>query len=182
MSRLKDLYQKKILPSLQKDLGYSNPFQVPRLKKVVLNMGVGRAVKDKKSLDQAMEDLKLISGQWPAVTKAKKAISGFSLRKGMPIGCRVTLRRERMYEFVDKLFNIVLPRTRDFNGLDMKGFDGSGNYSLGLEEQVAFPEVDPNKVSGLRGLQITIVTTAKNNQEAEKLLRALGCPLKSAGK
>ncbi|MBU1110995.1 50S ribosomal protein L5 [Patescibacteria group bacterium] len=177
MSRLKDLYQKKIVPELQKELGLSSFYQVPQLSKVVLNMGVGKAVKDKKELEEAAADLRVITGQQPAITRAKKSISSFMLQAGMPIGCMVTLRRQRMYEFLDKLYNIILPRTRDFHGLEVKGFDGQGNYSLGLTEQTVFPEIDPNNVAKIRGLQITVVTTAGNNQKAELLLRKLGCPL-----
>ncbi len=178
MSRLKKIFEEKIIPELQQELGYSNPWQVPRLQKVVLNIGVGQAVKEKKELEEACEDLRLIAGQEPVIRRARKSVAGFSLRQGMPIGCMVTLRGRRMYEFLDKLFNIVLPRTRDFQGLDLKGFDGHGNYSLGLEEQLVFPEIDPHQTRKIRGLQVTIVTSSLNDKEAELLLRKLGCPLK----
>ncbi len=177
MSRLKEIYDNQIIPELQKDLGYNNCLAVPRLSKVVLNMGVGESVRDKQELEMAIRDLRLIAGQQPVETRARASISGFNLREGVPIGCKVTLRGERMYEFLDKLFNIVLPRTRDFQGLSLKGFDGHGSYSLGLSEQVVFPEIDPNEVRKIRGLQVSIVTTAKDDGEAELLLRKLGCPL-----
>lgn len=178
MSRLRELYQNKIVPKLQKELGYSNPYQVPRLVKVVVNMGVGKAKKDKKELEEALDDLTKITGQKPVVTRARKSVSSFGISKGDQIGCKVTLRRERMDEFLDKLFKIVLPRVRNFQGLDPKGFDGSGNYSLGLEDQMVFPEIDPGKVGRLRGLEITIVTSAKGDKEGGLLLRELGCPLR----
>jgi large subunit ribosomal protein L5 len=178
MSRLKEIYIKEVVPKLQKELGYNNPLAVPCLSKVVLNMGVGKAAQDKKELEEAMMDLRLIAGLQPVETRARASISGFNLRKGVPIGCMVTLRGERMYEFLDKLFNVVLPRTRDFRGLELKGFDGKGNYSLGLSEQVIFPAIDPSEVRKIKGLQVSIVTTASKDKEAELLLRELGCPLK----
>ncbi|MBU0709065.1 50S ribosomal protein L5 [Patescibacteria group bacterium] len=179
MSRLKELYENQIRPELQKELNCSNYNQVPSIQKVVINTGVGRAVENKKELEEAVNYLKQISGQQPVTTTAKKSIAGFHLRKGMAIGCRVTLRRIRMYEFLDKLFNIVLPRTRDFRGLDLKGLDGHGNYSLGITEQTAFLEINPNEVNKILSLQITIVTSTSSDQEGELLLRKLGCPLKS---
>lgn len=177
MSHLKQLYQKEIMPKLMKELGYGNPNAVPSLSKVVLNMGVGKAVDDKNELEKAISDLTLIAGQKAVPTCAKKSISGFKVRAGQKIGAKVTLRGKKMYEFLDKLFNIVLPRMQDFRGLAATSFDGSGNYSIGLPEQTAFPEIDPGKIDKLRGLEAVIVTTAKNDKEGEALLRALGCPL-----
>lgn len=178
MSRLKDLYQNEIVPKLQKEFELKNPYQVPKVEKVVLNMGVGKAVEDKSLLEKASEDLTKISGQHPVITAARKAVAGFKIRKGHKIGLKVTLRGERLYEFLDKLFNVVLPRTRDFQGLPLNAFDGSGNYSLGFTEQVAFPEINPAKIDRLRGLEITIVTNTQDNKMAQRLLIELGLPLR----
>lgn len=177
MSRLKDLYQNEIVPKLQKELGLKNSYQAPKAEKVVLGMGVGKAVEDKNLLEKATEDLRNIAGQQPVATVARSAISGFKIRQGNQIGLKVTLRGERMYEFLDKLFNIVLPRTRDFRGLSGGAFDGGGNYSIGLTEQVAFPEINPAKIDRLRGLQVTVATNAKNDASARRLLVELGLPL-----
>lgn len=177
MTHLKQLYQKEIVPKLLKELGNNNPNAVPRLTKVILNMGVGKAVDDKSELEKAIEDLTAIAGQKAVPTAAKKSISAFKLRAGQQVGCKVTLRGNQMYEFLDKLFNIVLPRMRDFHGLSPKSFDGGGNFSLGFPEQTAFPEINAAKVDKLRGLEVVIVTTARDDREGEALLRALGCPL-----
>lgn len=178
MSLLKEKYEKEIVPKLMKKLNLTNPQAVPKVLKVVLNMGVGRAVDDKKELEEARADLEVIAGQKPVVTTAKKAVSAFKIRAGDQIGCKVTLRRERMYEFLDKIFNIVFPRMRDFQGLNPIAFDDSGNYSIGFSEQTAFPEIDATKVNKVRGLEIVIVTSAKNVKEGKELLEGLGCPLK----
>lgn len=177
-ARLQEFYQKNILPVLKKGLGLSNDLAVPRLVKVVAAMGVGKALEDKSELGKAMIDLSLITGQKPKVNKAKKSISSFKLQIGNEIGLTATLRGQRMYEFLDKVFNIVLPRTKDFKGVSKKSLDGQGNFSLGFSETTVFPEINPAKVDKLRGMQVTIVTTAKNNREAEVLLKALGCPFK----
>ncbi|MFS8512152.1 MAG: 50S ribosomal protein L5 [Planifilum fulgidum] len=161
-----------------KRFNYRSPMQVPRLEKVVINMGVGEAVQNPKVLDGAMQDLALITGQKPAVTRAKKSIAGFKLRAGMPIGCKVTLRGDRMYHFLDKLINIALPRVRDFRGVSPKSFDGRGNYSLGLKEQLIFPEIDYDKVDKVRGMDVIIVTTAETDEEARELLQAFGMPFR----
>lgn len=176
MTTLKDYYQQNVLPQLQEKLGQKNPWGVPRLSKIVLNIGLGKAVEDKGIIEKAAGTLAAIAGQKPRVTKAHQAISTFKLRKGMPIGLMVTLRRERMYSFLEKLIRIVLPRLRDFQGISRNGFDGRGNYSLGLSEQQVFPEVDFEKIDAPRGLQITVVTTAKTNAQAEQLLELLGMP------
>ena len=180
MSRLKETYQKEIIPGLIKELGLKNPNAVPKVIKVVLNMGVGKAVDDKSELEKAIADLTKIAGQKAVLTTAKKSISGFKIRAGGKIGCKATLRGKRMYEFLDKLFNIVFPRMRDFRGLTKKSFDGRGNFSIGLPEQTAFSEVDASKIDKLRGLEVVIVTTAKEDKEGEILLRALGCPLQKS--
>ena len=177
MSRLKKTYQTEIRPKLMKELGYGNLNAIPKVIKVVLNMGVGKAVDDKSELEKAIADLTQIVGQKAVPTTAKKSISGFKIRAGVKIGCKVTLRGKRMYEFLDKLFNIVFPRMRDFHGLTKKSFDGRGNFSIGFSEQTAFSEIDASKIDKLRGLEVVIVTTAKNDKEGEALLRALGCPL-----
>ncbi len=176
--RLQKKYREEIIPALMKRFGYKNVMQVPRLEKIVLNMGVGEAVQDPKELDRAMEDLAIISGQKPAYTMAKKSISNFKLRKGMKIGCRVTLRRARMYEFLDRFINLAVPRIRDFRGLSDKSFDGRGNYSVGVREQIIFPEINVDKIDKIRGLDITFVTTADNDEEAYELLKAFGMPFK----
>jgi large subunit ribosomal protein L5 len=176
--RLKERYRQELVPSLQSQLGYQNPMQVPRLEKIVVNVGVGDAAREAKALDGALEDLATITGQKPLVTKAKKSIAGFKLRAGMSIGAKVTLRGDRMWEFLDRLLATALPRIRDFRGLDPNAFDGRGNYTLGLTEQLVFPEIDYDKIDAVRGMDITVVTTAKDDVEGQALLRALGFPLR----
>ncbi|HEX3499743.1 MAG TPA: 50S ribosomal protein L5 [Stellaceae bacterium] len=176
MTRLQDHYEKVVRPALIKEFGYKNPMQCPRLEKIVVNMGVGEAVQDGKKVDAAVGDLTLITGQKPVVTRAKKSIATFKLRENMPIGCKVTLRRQRMFEFLDRLVNIALPRVRDFRGVSAKSFDGRGNYALGLKEQLVFPEVDYDKIDQVRGMDIVIVTTAKTDAEAKALLRGFDMP------
>ena len=176
-SRLKEKYEKEVRQSLQSRFSYKNPMQVPKLEKVVINMSVGDAISTSKALDAAVAELTTISGQKPVITKAKKSIAAFKLREGMNIGAKVTLRGDRMYVFLDKLFNIVLPRIRDFRGLNRKSFDGRGNYNLGLREQLVFPEIDFDKVDKARGMDIVIVTTAKNDEEATEFLTQMGLPL-----
>ena len=176
MSRLKEKYIKEIIPALQKKFKYKSPMQTPKLEKVVINMGVGDVKENPKALDAAVNDLALISGQKPIITKAKKSVAAFKVRQGMSIGCKVTIRGERMYEFVDKLFNVALPRVRDFRGVSNNSFDGRGNYSLGIKEQLIFPEIDYDKVEKVRGMDITFVTTAKTDEEARELLALLGMP------
>ena len=178
MARLKELYREKVVPELMKEFNYDNIMEVPSLHKIVINMGLGEAVHDIKVIDSAMEDLAAITGQRPAVTRAKKSIAAFKVRKGMPIGCMVTLRGERMYEFFDRLVNFALPRVRDFRGVSSRGFDGKGNYTLGIREQIIFPEIDYNKVDKIRGMNITIVTTAMSDEEGKALLKALGMPFR----
>jgi large subunit ribosomal protein L5 len=174
--RLKVRYHETVLPQLQRELGLSNPMRVPRLEKVVVNMGVGDALKDGRMLEAAVDDLTIITGQRPVVTKARKSIAGFKLREGMSIGAKVSLRGDRMWEFIDRLVAISIPRIRDFRGLNPDAFDGSGNFTLGLTEQLIFPEIDYDKVVQVRGMDITIVTTAKNDDEGRALLVALGFP------
>jgi large subunit ribosomal protein L5 len=176
-ARLKEKYENEVRGKLQERFAYKNPMQVPKLEKVVLNMSVGEAIQNSKALDKAVDELTTISGQKPVITKAKKSIAAFKLREGMNIGAKVTLRGERMYNFLDKLFNIVLPRIRDFRGLSRRSFDGRGNYSLGLREQLVFPEIDFDKVEKARGMDIIIVTTAKNDEEATEFLTQMGLPL-----
>ncbi len=176
MSRLKKKFIKEVLPKLKKDLGLSNDMTVPKLEKVVLNSGTGQALADAKFLEVVADDLTIISGQKSVRTKAKKSISNFKIRKGMIVGVKVTLRGERMYDFVDKLVNVALPRVRDFRGLPRTGFDGCGNYSLGIEEQMVFPEIDPNKTEKVHGLDISIITTATDDKSAAVLLKYLGFP------
>ena len=176
MTRLHEEYKNKIKADMLEKFGYANVMQVPRLEKVVLNMGVGEAVQDSKKVQAAVADLTLIAGQQPVVTRAKKSIAGFKLREGMPIGAKVTLRRDRMFEFVDRLINIALPRVRDFRGLNPRSFDGRGNYSMGLKEQIVFPEIDYDKVDTIRGLDIIVVTTASTDDEARELLRGFNFP------
>ncbi len=178
MSRLKERYNREITGKLMKEFGYTNPMQVPRLEKLLINMGLGEAIQNIKVLDSAMEEIKAITGQKPVATKAKRSIANFKLRKGMSIGCMVTLRKERMYEFFDRLVNIALPRVRDFKGVSGKSFDGRGNYSLGIREQIIFPEIDYDKIDKIKGLNIIIVTTAKTDEEGKALLRLLGMPFK----
>ncbi|GMB10013.1 LSU ribosomal protein L5P [Thermolongibacillus altinsuensis] len=176
MNRLKEKYLKEVVPALMSKFNYKSVMQVPKIEKIVINMGVGDAVQNPKALDSAVEELALISGQKPVVTRAKKSIAGFRLRAGMPIGAKVTLRGERMYEFFDKLVSVSLPRVRDFRGVSKKSFDGRGNYTLGIKEQLIFPEIDYDKVNKVRGMDIVIVTTAKTDEEARELLALLGMP------
>ena len=176
MNRLKEKYQKEITPALMSKFEYSSVMQVPKLEKIVVNMGVGDAVQNAKALDTAVEELATITGQKPVVTKAKKSIAGFRLREGMAIGCKVTLRGERMYDFLDKLIAVSIPRVRDFRGISKKAFDGRGNYTLGVKEQLIFPEIDYDKVNKVRGMDIVIVTTANTDEEARELLTQFGMP------
>ena len=178
MARLKERYQKEIAPSLAKEFGIENPMAVPRLDKIVLNMGMGEAIANAKVLDTAVTELTSIAGQKPVITKAKKSIASFKLRQGMPIGVMVTLRGERMYEFFDRLVSVALPRVRDFRGVSPKAFDGRGNYTIGIREQLIFPEIDFNKVDKLRGMNISIVTTARSDDQARALLKSLGMPFR----
>jgi large subunit ribosomal protein L5 len=176
MNRLKEKYVKEITPALMSKFNYKSVMQVPKLEKIVLNMGIGDAVQNAKALDVAVEELATITGQKPVVTRAKKSIAGFRLREGMPIGAKVTLRGERMFEFIDKLVSVSLPRVRDFRGVSKKSFDGRGNYTLGVKEQLIFPEIDYDKVSKVRGMDIVIVTTANTDEEARELLTQIGMP------
>ncbi|HOJ12932.1 MAG TPA: 50S ribosomal protein L5 [Deltaproteobacteria bacterium] len=178
MARLKEYYLKEIVPALRTEYGYKNVHQVPKLVKIVLNMGLGDAVQDIKIIDRAAEELALITGQKPVVRKARKSIAAFKLREGMPVGCSVTLRGERMYEFLDRLINAVLPRVRDFRGVSPKGFDGRGNYTMGLNDQSVFPEINYDAIDKLRGMNITIVTTAGSDDEGRSLLAAFGMPFR----
>ncbi|RNC63016.1 MAG: 50S ribosomal protein L5 [Candidatus Dichloromethanomonas elyunquensis] len=178
MARLKDLYKNEITPALQKKFNYSNVMQTPRLEKVVINVGLGEAIQNPKAIDSAMEDIMTIAGQKPIVTRAKKSIAAFKLRAGMPIGVKVTLRGNRMYEFVDRLINVALPRVRDFQGVSGKSFDGRGNYTLGLKEQLIFPEINFDKIDKLRGMDIVFVTTADTDEEAKVLLKEFGMPFR----
>jgi large subunit ribosomal protein L5 len=173
---LKQKYTEEVLPSLTKQFGYTSPMAAPKLVKIIVNMGLGEAVADAKVLDRAVEELGAITGQKPVITKARKSIAGFKLRAGMPIGCRVTLRKDRMFEFFERLVNAALPRVRDFKGVSPKAFDGRGNYALGLREQIIFPEIDYDKVDKFRGLSVAIVTTAKTDEEGFQLLKELGMP------
>ena len=175
-TRLQEMYQKEVKPALMKEFGYKNPFEVPKLDKIVINMGVGEGTQDGKKVDAAANDLAVISGQKPVVTRAKTSIATFKLRENLPIGCKVTLRRQRMYEFLDRLINIALPRVRDFRGASPKSFDGRGNYALGLKEQLVFPEINYDQVDATRGMDIIIVTTAKTDAEAKALLKAFQMP------
>lgn len=178
MARLKELYKTEIKKSLMERFGYKTPMQIPEIRKITLNMGVGEAIGDKKVMQSAMDDLQKISGQKPIVTLARKSIAGFKIRDGMPIGCKVTLRRERMYEFLDRLINISIPRIRDFRGLNSKSFDGMGNYSMGVKEQIIFPEIDYDKIDAIRGLDITITTSARSDDEARALLEMFKFPFR----
>ena len=176
--RLRDLYRNEVVPRMMKEFSYANPMQVPRVERVVLNVGMGEAIQDVKLLDSAVAELALITGQKPVVTRAKKAIAGFKVRQGMPIGAKVTLRGSRMYEFLDRLLNIGLPRIRDFRGVSPKAFDGRGNYTFGLKEQLTFPEIKYDDVAAIHGMDITIVTSAQRNDEAKSLLAHLGMPFR----
>jgi large subunit ribosomal protein L5 len=180
--RLKTLYEGKIRERMNTQFGYKNPMETPKVDKVVINMGVGDAVNDRKAVEAAAEDLKLISGQKPVITKSKKSIANFKLRDGMGIGCKVTLRSDRMYEFLDRLVNVALPRVRDFRGLSARSFDGRGNYALGLKEHIVFPEIDYDKVTKVRGMDIVVCTTAKTDEEAQALLAEFNFPFRKEGK
>ena len=179
MSQLKDYYQNEVVPKLNETFNYKNIMQVPKLDKVVLNIGLGEAIHNMKLLDSAVEELKIIAGQQPVITRAKKSIAAFKLREGMPIGCKVTLRHNRMYDFYYKLVNIALPRVRDFRGLSGKAMDGHGNYSLGIKEHIIFPEIDYDKIDTIKGLNISVITTAKTDKEGKELLRLLGMPFRN---
>ena len=179
MSRLKDKYQKEVAPALKKEFGYANTMAIPKIRKVVINMGLGEATSNAKIVDTAADELSKISGQKATVRRAKKSIAAFKVREGMPVGAMVTLRGERMYEFLDRLMSIALPRVRDFKGISPKGFDGRGNYTLGLREQIIFPEIDYMKVDKARGMNVSVVTSAKTDEEARKLLQLIGLPFRS---
>jgi len=176
---IKEYYVNEVVPKLVEVFSYKNRLEVPKLEKIVLNMGLGEAIQNIKVLDSAKEELKEITGQAPVITRAKKSVAAFKVREGMPIGCMVTLRRQRMYDFYDKLVNFALPRVRDFRGVSGKAFDGKGNYTLGIKEQIIFPEIDYDKIDTLKGLNITIVTTATNNEEGKELLRLMGMPFRN---
>jgi large subunit ribosomal protein L5 len=179
MTRLKEVYQEKVIATLMKRFNYENQMEVPKLEKIIINMGLGEAIQNIKILDSAVQELSQISGQKPVITKAKKSIAQFKLRTGMPIGCMVTLRKERMYEFFNRLVNIALPRVRDFKGLSGKSFDGRGNYALGIREQLIFPEIHYDKIDKVKGMNIVIVTTAKTDEEGKELLKLLGMPFRN---
>ncbi|MDO6683640.1 MULTISPECIES: 50S ribosomal protein L5 [unclassified Oceanobacter] len=179
MSRLEELYKQEVVAKLQEEFGYKNIMEVPKITKITLNMGVGEALGDKKLMDSAVADMQLIAGQKVVVTKARKSVAGFKVREGWPIGCKVTLRRDRMWEFMDRLIDISLPRVRDFRGINGKSFDGRGNYSMGVKEQIIFPEIDYDKVDKIRGMDVTITTTAKTNEEGRALLKALQFPFRN---
>jgi len=181
MARLQDFYKDTVVKQLQEQFNYQSVMEVPRITKITLNMGVGEAVGDKKVMEHAVSDMTKISGQKPIVTNARKSIAGFKIREGWPIGCKVTLRRERMFEFLDRLISIAIPRIRDFRGLNPKSFDGRGNYSMGVKEQIIFPEIDYDKIDALRGMDITITTTAKTDEEGRALLAAFNFPMKGKG-
>ena len=178
MSRMRERYEKEVVPALTKEFGYKNVMAVPKIQKVVVNMGIGEAIQNAKVLDSAAEELSQIAGQKPVITKAKKSIAAFKVRKGQPVGTSVTLRGERMYEFLDRLLAIALPRVRDFRGVSPKGFDGRGNFTLGLKDQLLFPEIDYLKVDKSRGMNVSVVTTARTDQEARKLLQLIGMPFR----
>jgi large subunit ribosomal protein L5 len=177
-SRLKEKYQKEVAPTLLKEFNYTNPMQVPAINKVVVNIGMGEAIQNAKAMDAAVADLAAITGQRPVITRAKRSVATFKLREGMQIGCMVTLRGDRMYQFLDKLMNVALPRLRDFQGVSPEAFDGRGNYTLGLREQLVFPEIDYDKVDKVRGMEVSIVTTARTDEEGRRLLRSMGMPFK----
>jgi len=177
-SRLKEKYQKEVVPTLQKEFDYNNPMQVPSVHKVVVNIGMGEAIQNAKAMDAAVSDLASITGQRPVITRAKRSVAAFKLREGMQIGCMVTLRGDRMYYFLDKLINVALPRLRDFQGISPEAFDGRGNYTLGLREQLVFPEIDYDKVDKVRGMEVSIVTTARTDEEGRRLLKLMGMPFK----
>ncbi len=177
-SRLKEKYKQEVMPALQKEFNYKNPMQVPALHKVVVNIGMGEAIQNAKAMDSAVSDLATITGQRPVITRAKRSVAAFKLREGMQIGCMVTLRGERMYQFLDKLMNVALPRLRDFQGVSGDAFDGRGNYTLGLREQLVFPEIDYDKIDKVRGMEVSIVTTARTDEEGRQLLKLMGMPFK----
>jgi large subunit ribosomal protein L5 len=177
-SRLKEKYQQEVVPSLQKEFNYGNPMQVPAVHKVVVNIGMGEVIQNAKAMDAAVSDLAAITGQRPVITRAKRSVAAFKLREGMQIGCMVTLRGARMYQFLDKLMNVALPRLRDFQGVSAEAFDGRGNYTLGLREQLVFPEIDYDKVDKVRGMEVSIVTTARTDEEGRRLLKLMGMPFK----
>lgn len=179
MARLNEVYKAEVVPRLKEKFRYTNPMQVPKLSKVIINMGLGEAIENIKILDSAAEEIGIITGQKPVITKARKSISNFKLRAGVPIGMKVTLRRDRMYHFLDKLMAVALPRVRDFKGVSPKGFDGRGNYTLGIKEQIIFPEVNYDKIDKIKGMNITIVTTARTDEEGMELLRLLGMPFRA---
>ena len=179
MSRMKDVYEKEVVPKLIETFKYKNVMEVPKFSKVVLNMGLGEAIQNVKILETATEELKAIAGQHPVITRAKKSIAAFKLREGMPIGCMVTLRQERMFDFLQKLVNVALPRVRDFRGVSAKAFDGRGNYSLGIKEHIIFPEIDYDKIDAIKGLNVSIVTTARTDEEGKELLRLMGMPFRN---
>ena len=179
MDRLQEKYQKEVVPALTEKFGYKNVMQLPKIEKVIINMGVGEAVGNPKALDAAVNDLTIISGQKPLLTRAKKSLAAWKLREGMPIGCKVTLRGTRMYQFLDKFMNVALPRVRDFRGVSDKAFDGRGNYAVGLKEQLIFPEIEYDKIDKIRGMNIVIVTTAQTDEEARELLKLMGMPFKA---
>ncbi len=179
MPRLHDYYKSEVVPKLREKFGYKNPMQVPKLEKVIINMGLGEAIENIKILDSAAEEIAIITGQKPVITKARMSISNFKLRAGVPIGIKVTLRRDRMYYFIDKLLAVALPRVRDFKGVSPKGFDGRGNYTMGVKEQIIFPEINYDKIDKIKGMNITIVTTARNDEEGLELLRLLGMPFRA---
>lgn len=179
MSRLEKIYKEEVVPKLMKQFGYKNVMQVPRFSKITLNMGVGEAVGNKKVLENALGDMTKIAGQKPVTTKARVSVASFKIRDGWPIGCKVTLRRERMWEFLDRLINVALPRTRDFRGVSGRAFDGNGNYNMGVKEQIVFPEVDYDQIDALRGMDIAFTTTARNDEEAKALLAAFGFPFRN---
>ncbi|MBP7765217.1 MAG: 50S ribosomal protein L5 [Deltaproteobacteria bacterium] len=179
MARLKEYYLKTVVPALVKEFDYKNPMQVPKMEKIVVNMGLGEAISNVKIIDGAVQEMAMITGQKPVVTKAKKSIATFKLRQGMPIGCSVTLRKDVMYEFFDRLVNVALPKVRDFRGISPTAFDGRGNYSIGLHEQIIFPEIEYDKIEKIKGMNITIVTTARTDEEARVLLKLMGVPFKN---
>ncbi len=178
MSRLQQYYRETVVPQLQEKLGLSNPMQVPRITKITVNMGVGETVRDRKIIDHAVGDMTKITGQKPLVRNARRSVASFKIRDGWPVGCKVTLRRERMYEFLDRLINVAIPRVRDFRGLNVKSFDGRGNYSLGVREQIIFPEIDYDQIDELRGMDITITTSARNDEQGRALLEAFNFPFR----
>lgn len=179
MARLKEYYFKEVVPALVKEFRYKNKMEIPRVEKIVVNMGLGEAIQNVKILDSAVQELSMIVGQRPVITKARRSIASFKLRQGMSIGCRVTLRRDKMYEFFDRLVNVALPRIRDFRGISQKSFDGRGNFSLGLKEQIIFPEIDYDKIEKVKGMNISIITSAKTDDEARQLLKLMGLPFRS---